>query len=337
MVDAKAGTGWICRSGTPPASTEPAPGHDKEPDGIHPCRADHRSTSAPIGSAAPRVRSPGAPSDSRSPSSPPSAKRQRHTRSSPARERCSRFRHLGRGSPCPTRPLQALDSDSPRRGTARPSSEPFEPAAEPSPDCRQPRQQGAGAPVPPPPPRRANLAGGNLQSRGASHWTDGSFSRPVLDDFTERLASSEPVPGGGSASAVAAALGASLVSMVASLTSGKPKYVEHEPMLAWAMESGRRLSDRFLTLADDDAEAYRGVLGGIEDATRDRRRDRGADCRDAGSSTPCLRGPARVRRGMSRVGAGRGSAAGRSNPNASSDVAVAALLGEAAALARRPM
>jgi formiminotetrahydrofolate cyclodeaminase len=43
---------------------------------------------------------------------------------------------------------------------------------------------------------------------------------PIID-FLDKLASSAPEPGGGSASALAAAIGAALVSMVANLTVGK--------------------------------------------------------------------------------------------------------------------
>jgi methenyltetrahydrofolate cyclohydrolase len=159
----------------------------------------------------------------------------------------------------------------------------------------------------------------------------GRFRDLSLDDFTERLASSEPVPGGGSASAVAAALGASLLTMVGSLTSGKPKYVEHEPMLAWAMQSGRRLSDRFLTLADDDAEAYAGFSAALklprdtEDEIAARAAAMQAAARRA-SEVPL----ACVEACVDLVGVAE-ALAGRSNPNAASDVDVAALLGQAAA------
>lgn len=166
----------------------------------------------------------------------------------------------------------------------------------------------------------------------AVHPTDGSgrFRDQSLDDFTDRLASPEPVPGGGSASAVAAALGASLLTMVGSLTSGKPKYVDHEPMLAWAMESGRRLSDRFLTLADDDAEAYAGFSAALK---MPRESDEEIAARTAAMQAAARRASevplACVESCVDLVGVAE-ALAGRSNPNAASDVDVAALLGEAA-------
>lgn len=152
-----------------------------------------------------------------------------------------------------------------------------------------------------------------------------------IDDFTARLASSEPVPGGGSASAVAGALGASLVTMVGSLTTGRPKYVDHEPMLVWTIETGRRLSDRFLTLADEDADAYAGFAAALKlprdtEAELATRTEAMQTAARRASETPlrCLEAC------LDLVGAAE-ALAGRSNPNAASDVDVAALLGEAAA------
>ena len=146
-----------------------------------------------------------------------------------------------------------------------------------------------------------------------------------------RLASSDPVPGGGSASAVAAALGASLVTMVASLTSGRPKYVDHEPMLAWADEVGRRLSTRFLDIADADAEAY-GTFSAALKMPRDTDDERSArveamqSAARRASEVPlsCVEACLDLLQVAEAL-------AGRSNPNAASDVDVAALLGEAAA------
>ncbi|HSL77543.1 MAG TPA: cyclodeaminase/cyclohydrolase family protein [Candidatus Limnocylindrales bacterium] len=157
------------------------------------------------------------------------------------------------------------------------------------------------------------------------------FRDLTIDAFSSRLASSEPVPGGGSASAVAAALGANLVTMVASLTTGRPKYVDHEPMLAWAMDTGRRLSDRFLAIADEDAEAYAGFSAALKmpRETEDEiaaRTDAMQRAARGASEVPlrCLEAC------LDLVGAAE-ALAGRSNPNAASDVDVAALLGEAAA------
>jgi methenyltetrahydrofolate cyclohydrolase len=160
---------------------------------------------------------------------------------------------------------------------------------------------------------------------------EGRFRDLTIDEFTSRLASSDPVPGGGSASAVAAALGASLVTMVASLTTGRAKYADHEPMLVWALETGRRLADRFLVIADEDAEAYAGFSAALK---LPRESEEQVAIRTAAMRAAARRASevplACVEACLDLVEAAD-ALAGRSNPNAASDVDVAALLGEAAA------
>jgi glutamate formiminotransferase/formiminotetrahydrofolate cyclodeaminase len=81
-----------------------------------------------------------------------------------------------------------------------------------------------------------------------------------LGDFCKAIAEKNPTPGGGSASAYAGAMGASLVAMFCSLTASKKKYVEvkeyMEQVAAYALEGQGRL----LSLVDADSRAYEKVL-----------------------------------------------------------------------------
>ena len=79
-------------------------------------------------------------------------------------------------------------------------------------------------------------------------------------ELLDRFASPDPTPGGGSAAALAGALGAGLVSMVSAMPktrTGAPGERDRlDAALGWAREAGARLR----RLVDDDAAAYDAVV-----------------------------------------------------------------------------
>ncbi|HEX5827670.1 MAG TPA: cyclodeaminase/cyclohydrolase family protein [Candidatus Limnocylindrales bacterium] len=159
------------------------------------------------------------------------------------------------------------------------------------------------------------------------------FGDLTVAAFVDRLASAEPVPGGGSAAAIAASLAAGLVAMVASLSLDRPKYAEHAALHAEAITAARELSTRFLALADEDAAAY-GGFGAAMKLPRDTDHERSV--RQAAISQAARAAsevPYRTVQGCAQVVAYAEALAGRSNRNASSDLEVAALLSVAASRA----
>jgi formiminotetrahydrofolate cyclodeaminase len=160
---------------------------------------------------------------------------------------------------------------------------------------------------------------------------DSRFGDLTVGAFVERLASSEPVPGGGSASAVSAALAAALVAMVASLSQGRPKYAKHADLHRSSEAAGRSLASRFLALADEDAAAYARFAAALKlpRESEEEQAQRTAALKTAAGEAADV--PLACVEACLEVVQVAESLAGRSNQNASSDLAVAALLGEAAA------
>jgi formiminotetrahydrofolate cyclodeaminase len=87
-----------------------------------------------------------------------------------------------------------------------------------------------------------------------------SYSTLTVTELLDAFASSEPVPGGGSASALAGAVGVSLLMMVAGLPKTRTGTPEERAALGAAAARLRPLRDVLTTLVDRDSEAYTLVL-----------------------------------------------------------------------------
>lgn len=157
------------------------------------------------------------------------------------------------------------------------------------------------------------------------------FGSLTLEAFFEQLASSAPIPGGGSAAAVAAGLAAGLVAMVAGLSADRPTYARFTATHERAGGAGRALAARLLGLAGEDAAAYGAFATAMKlpRATDTERSARSAAIRAAAVTAAEV--PLRTLEACRDLVVASEALAGRSNRNAASDLAVASRLAEAAA------
>ena len=157
------------------------------------------------------------------------------------------------------------------------------------------------------------------------------YSKLTLAELLDAFASNAPVPGGGSASALAGAVGASLLIMVAGLPKTRHGTEEERAALAAAAARVKPLRDELAALVDRDSDAYSSVLSAYRlpksnDAEKAARRAAIDAAMRAATEAPLatLRACAQVMREASTV-AGSGALA------AASDVTVAMHLLKAAA------
>ena len=82
--------------------------------------------------------------------------------------------------------------------------------------------------------------------------------------FANETASESPAPGGGSISAYMGALGASLATMVANLSSHKPGWDDRWEEFSQVAEKGQNLKDELLDLVDEDTNAFNKIMEALQ-------------------------------------------------------------------------
>jgi formiminotetrahydrofolate cyclodeaminase len=146
-------------------------------------------------------------------------------------------------------------------------------------------------------------------------------------ELLDRFASPDPTPGGGSAAALAGALGAALASMVCAMgktrTGAALERARLDAALAWAREAGERLR----ALVQEDARAYDEVVAAYRLA-------RGTDAEKAARKAAIAAAMARATEvpletaeACLVVLKSAEEAASHGNPNALSDARTGAALG----------
>ena len=94
-----------------------------------------------------------------------------------------------------------------------------------------------------------------------------------INKYLKDLASNKPAPGGGSASALTASLGVSLLLMVANFTVGKKAYKKYEASIKKIIDQLSANKLELEVLIDEDVRVYKrvaGVLNLLKSARRKR-------------------------------------------------------------------
>lgn len=149
--------------------------------------------------------------------------------------------------------------------------------------------------------------------------------------FADRLAADEPVPGGGSAAAVTALLGISLLEMVVNLSAGRPQFAAAAGELRASQSALHALHQQAMALADEDAAAFAAVMAAIRlpKDTEEARARRDAARQDAFRQAASV--PLSLARLCMRALETACRLPSRTNKTAASDLYVGALLLQAAA------
>ena len=146
-----------------------------------------------------------------------------------------------------------------------------------------------------------------------------------MREYLDVLKSCEPAPGGGSASALAGAQGMALIIMVCDLTLGKEKYSAYHDVCRDARERAQLMLNTIVKLIDEDTEAYNALFNAFK-MPKDTDAQKAERTAAINSGTEVsIEVPLSVMKlaygGLELIS----GLAGKTNPNAASDLGVAAL------------
>lgn len=153
-----------------------------------------------------------------------------------------------------------------------------------------------------------------------------------LKAFANETASESPAPGGGSIAAYVGALGISLGTMVANLSSHKRGWDDRwEEFSVWA-EKGQELKDRLLFMVDEDTRAFNKIMDafGMPKGSKEEKRLRKEAIQNA--SKYAMEVPAQVMQLCFDSMTVMKAMAETGNPNSVSDAGVGALCARSAVL-----
>ncbi len=155
-----------------------------------------------------------------------------------------------------------------------------------------------------------------------------------LDDLTvqellSQIAAKTPAPGGGAVAPVVMALGAALGQMVLRFSEGKKSLAGHEELHREAIAAMEKFSNNALDLAEQDANAY-SALNALWKLERD---DPARKAQWADAVAAAIDAPMRVLVACNELLEMLDRLVGKTNKMLGSDLAIAAVLAEAAARA----
>ncbi len=156
------------------------------------------------------------------------------------------------------------------------------------------------------------------------------LAKMTVEDFIAQLASANPTPGGGSASALAGAMSAAMVEMACNLTLGREKFRDVEQEMQTVLARATELRERMLAAVDEDTDAYDAVSQAYKlprntEAEKEARAQAIQAAMQQASEVPL-----KVAHAAAETSQLADIALKKSNPNVASDARVARLLADAA-------